>query len=418
MTDTGRALLGASIPQKKQESETQYGNFDVYCFICFTPYCNEDMSGMIADNFRNRWSNSIFYTGNIYQLPWASEQKLFFEKTKWVNDQCGKHKGSIYLLREETVSIYCSKDADDSCVTLAKNRIAKIIQGLTGRFINDYPIRTAPSLTLHLLVYCFPETERYVDSFLPSTETMGSLSALAFSSGVDLQVEYVQLLTTQIPYQQMDGRIENLLDELSRAEVTDICNIYEAYYHTWSENTHSYYEESQEKCNKVSLYSISLTLAANVGGILFVPSAPALVLAAVVLDIISQGASFISAMDKTGDGFTYIADSWVFNDNKALNLKKGFVIMSTALFEFFQQGAIKLGKDIMIKNIMNPKIAELGENGVDLFSWGLVYYEEKKIEEVFFGNTDIAKANTIIKPTKTKSNIPGTHSGEKKPMTK
>ena len=159
LTDSGnpnvKVQLGADTPSTMQNAKSQYDSVDVYCFICFTPFSNQENTGLIADNYRGTRAD-----GSLVQ-----NQKLYFPHTKYVNENCGKHNGTIRI--NAPLFVYCPTDLSNYdavsfsnllSIKLAEDSIKKVIS------YNSYYQYTG--ITLHLAIYYFTSTEEIANQFL------------------------------------------------------------------------------------------------------------------------------------------------------------------------------------------------------------------------------------------------------------
>ena len=391
--DVGHAQLGADTPSIMQNAEIQFDPIDVYCFICFTPFSNEEVYGRIADNYRLSESG---YNCMGDRYHWAQEQQLFFYETQYVHDNCGKHNGKLIIC--DPLTINCPTDPINNSDVI-RERIEQAKKHIINIVTNSWYF-SAPGFTLHLAIYGYTDTLDIAYCFLNSCSYEWNkrpkdsrfsqfvtierkVADAAYSMDVVIRIEYVQQLSTHMPSHPTDKRIVDLLNELARESVetweTTINNLkidYIENYRIKSKNIHSFCENGQEILNGISLLMITGAQFVGLASI----AAPELLVVAAILAQISQQASTASAVLKCVDGFTYVRDYEVLNDEKAL--KKGQIILITAAVEGIEQELLGRAKVRMKLSINDLAYKELIDNTIDHSSWWLFSFEDIIIEKM------------------------------------
>lgn len=379
--------IDALVPKTEQKQETQYDPIDVYCIICFTPFSNQENTGLMADNYRGTKADGAM----------VQNQKLYFPHTKYIDDNCGKHDGMIRI--NSPLFIYCPADLRNNDTDSFGNFVSmKLAEDGIKKIISYNCYYHYGAITLHLAVYCFSSTEKTANHFL--NESYPRLCELYNDVSsfwrIELRIEYVQVFYTYMPSQPTDQRIVCLLNELVSKDVTiweDPKDIYaREYIAEWriqSEKNHLFCEKGQEVLDDIGFISISAAVLVGAAALV----APELFVVSLALAKIAHFASVTSIALKCADGFTYIRDYEILHDEEAM--KKGEVIFLSVAVESAEEMVLKgAKKNIKFMVVGDPLMDELKDNCADYGSWFVYKFTDELMKERYFANNNLIEGNS------------------------
>lgn len=215
------SFVDAKSIQVEQPKETLEDYIDIYCLICFSPYQKqeEETQVSIADNYRFDYNTSQDdFFGNF-----------FSPRVTYVSDLCGTTRGKV--VESHKILIDCSRTTfqfqlkcEDVC------ELIKRVECQLRKILEKYWFK-AKYVTLHIATYSFTLTEDIANCFLysiypspqyyPEDNTLFSyfvddhycqLLKTYHDAGVNIEIEYVLVYDTE-PFLETSQPLEGSVTE-------------------------------------------------------------------------------------------------------------------------------------------------------------------------------------------------------------